>query len=100
MGSEAKRKSPLLLLDLLRLMPCSEFVSSTRALGMAAPLGSVTVPVIEAVSCAQAAQASRIKAAIGASFRIDFISCSPFYVKSPESGEACKDEQSFIKTYE
>ena len=55
MGSEANRKSPLPLLALVRLMPCSALLTVTSALGTAAPLGSVTVPVMEAVSCAQAA---------------------------------------------
>ena len=55
MGNEANRKSPLPLLVPVRLMPCSVFLTAICALGTAAPLESVTVPVTEAVSCAHAA---------------------------------------------
>src|SRR5579864_4367621 len=44
--------SPSLLLTVVRLMPCSPLVTVTCALTTAAPVGSVTVPVREAVSCA------------------------------------------------
>src|SRR5579864_4611970 len=43
--------SPSLLLTVVRLMPCSPLVTVTCALATAAPVGSVTVPVREAVSC-------------------------------------------------
>src|ERR1700735_4047047 len=58
MGSALNRKSPLPLLVADRLIPCWEFFTVTCAPGIAAPLGSVTVPVMEAVSCANAAEAT------------------------------------------
>jgi hypothetical protein len=76
MGKELKRKSPLPLLVPVRLMPCSEFLSATCAFATAAPVGSVTVPVMEAVSWAQAAAhkiSMTIKDPIRCSIELNFM---------------------------
>ena len=62
-------------------MPCSAFLSKTFALGTAAPVASVTVPVMEAVSWAQAAAhktsmttKNPIRCSIELNFMVNFFS--------------------------
>src|SRR5581483_4899918 len=61
MGKAENKKSPLPLLLAVCLIPLSALLTLTCAFGIAAPDGSATVPVIEAVSCASR-EVERVKA--------------------------------------